>query len=109
MYSFIKKYNEKCSFESNFICNITEGHTQRKDEEQMIGGFTVNWNLVGSNLEKESSKQSNNKTERAFWKVKDTQDLRSTNWVMMLIMSLVQKSQISKFCHIQNSFPYKIL
>ena len=91
-------YNEVCSFEAYSVCDVTKKvqHTTEKGERELIiRGFSLKWQLVYSDYPKEKAKKD--KDKQALWKTKDKQDIRGTNWILMLIVSFLQKSQRANF------------
>ena len=88
LYLFDGKWHDKqCKIEFYSICSTTKEETKT----EVIGGYTVNWHLRG----KENSTDNENIKETGFWKVKEGQDLRISNWNLMFLMSLVQESKIA--------------
>ena len=94
-------YNTKCSYKSSkypSICNVTEEDDTTSNQvnvDTTIGGFNVTWKLLRSNsFEEVATECNNNECKKELWRTKK-HDLRSRNWVMVFIMSLVQKSQMA--------------
>ena len=86
-------YNGECSYEASSICNVNDGTASAKTvDQQVIGGFRVTWQLAGSHKPKENLSQGFIERGNHSWRAISKQGLRRRNWMMVLILSLVQQS-----------------
>ena len=90
--------NSECNYKYSkypSICNVPEKDNlgfNTNGAASVVGGFTFSWSLLKSSSEVPTETVAENVT--GLWKTK-SKGLIKKNWVMVLIMSLVQMSQMA--------------